>query len=119
MRKADLNRIVLTHPPETSSWKAWRHVALFMFLFALALAPQADATIVVPLSEEALIDDAAAIIIGHVTAIRGNYDQNQGTIFTNVTVAIENCAQGRVIRQRDYIAAAWRFLWQRALLARG
>jgi len=62
----------------------------------VCLGPPTNATIVVPLSEEALIDDAVAIVLGHVTAIQGNYDHTRGMIFTNVTVAIEDVLKGEI-----------------------
>ena len=96
MRKADLSCSPFTRPARSSPRKEWRHLAVLFTLFALALVLQAEASIVVPLTEEALIEDAAAIVIGHVTSIRGNYDQNRGIIFTNVAVAIEDVLKGEI-----------------------
>ncbi len=56
----------------------------------------ADATIIVPLSEDALIEDAAAIVIGQVTSIQGAEDRRRATIYTHITVAIEEVLKGEI-----------------------
>jgi hypothetical protein len=65
-------------------------------LFTLAAGSLANATIVVPISEETLIEDAAAIVIGHVTSMQGGYDHRRATIFTNITVAIQEVLKGGI-----------------------
>ena len=96
MDEVDRSRGRFTHPSNVSLRKVWPHLFLLFLLFALVLVPPTNATIVVPLSEEALIDDAVAIVLGHVTSIQGNYDHTRGMIFTNVTVAIEDVFKGEL-----------------------
>jgi len=61
MDEVDRSRGRFTHPSNVSLRKVWPHLFLLFLLFALVLVPPTNATIVVPLSEEALIDDAVAI----------------------------------------------------------
>ncbi|MBP1779971.1 MAG: hypothetical protein H6Q86_5982, partial [candidate division NC10 bacterium] len=96
MDEVDRSRSRFTHASNVSLRTMWPHVPLLFLLFAFVWAPPTNATIVVPLSEEALIDDAVAIVLGHVTSIQGNYDHTHGRIFTNVTVAIEDVLKGEL-----------------------
>ncbi len=95
MDEADCSRGRFTQPPTFTLRRIWPHVLLFL-IFAFVLVPPTNATIVVPLSEDALIEDAVAIVLGHVTAIQGNYDQTHGLIFTNVTLTIEEVLKGEI-----------------------
>jgi len=96
MDEVERSRGRCTHPSHGSLRKMSPHLLLLCLLFAFVWVPPTNATIVVPLSEEALIDDAVAIVLGHVTAIQGNYDHTRGMIFTNVTVAIEDVLKGEI-----------------------
>jgi len=96
MDEADLSQDASGRLLESRSRKAWRHLPPLLFLCVFAFSPHANATIVVPLPESALIEDADAIVIGHVTSIQGNYDQNRGIIFSNITVAIEEVFKGEI-----------------------
>src|SRR5512141_2396451 len=106
MDEVDRSRSRFVHASNVSLRTMWPHVPLLVLLFAFVWAPPTNATIVVPLSEEALIDDAVAIVLGQVTSIQGNYDHTHGMIFTNVTVAIEEVLKGELpvgeitVRQR-------------------
>jgi Matrixin/Divergent InlB B-repeat domain len=96
MRRAHLRGTPYTRANASPSRNAsWTFVAL-MVLFSLALCAQASATIVVPLSEDSLVEEAVAIVIGHVTAIQANYDRPHATIFTNVTVTVEEVLKGAI-----------------------
>ena len=96
MQTAVLGRRV---PPRLSRFSpqgAWRYLLVAIPFITLTLAPHAHATIVVPLSEEVLIENAAAIVIGQVISIQAEYDHRRAAIFTNIAVAIEEVVKGAI-----------------------
>jgi hypothetical protein len=80
----------------SSPLAGWPRVALLTALFTLALMSSVDATVVVPLSEESLAQDADAIVIGRVTMIQPRYEPQKRAIFTHITVGVEEVLKGDV-----------------------
>jgi hypothetical protein len=54
----------------------------------------AGATTVVPLSQEALIEDAVGIVTGRVTLIESFWDAQQRKIFTHISLSVEEKLKG-------------------------
>ena len=96
MRESDVFRRRLAHASALSPRSAWCRLFALFALLTLSLPAQANATIIVPLSEDALVEDAAAIVVGRVGTIRGGYDHRRATIFTNITVALEEIIKGTI-----------------------
>src|SRR5437773_4913183 len=67
--------------------------ALAVVVVLLAPAP-ARATVVVPVPDADLARQAAAIVVGTVTAIDGHWDPTRGDLSTHVTVAIHHVVKG-------------------------
>jgi hypothetical protein len=61
---------------------------------AVGLVQPAEATSVVPISEEALAEDAAVIVIGYVTAIQAHHDRNGDRIRTHITISVADVLKG-------------------------
>ena len=81
-------------PRPAAAPRAWRHLWALVALVTLALGPPAQATLVVPLAEDALIEDADAIVLGVVTAIQGGYDPRRATVVTDITVRLAEVLKG-------------------------
>jgi len=96
MQEAVRGRCVRLRLRGLSSQDAWRHLFVAIAFIAFAFAPHANATIVIPLSEEALIEDADAIVTGQVTWIQAGYDHRRAVIFTNISVAVEEVVKGTI-----------------------
>jgi hypothetical protein len=62
----------------------------------LVTAAPALATTIVPLSEQAMIHDAVAVVIGHVQRIESHWDPARRRIFTDITLAIDEVVKGEL-----------------------
>jgi hypothetical protein len=60
----------------------------------LASAVPAPATTVVQMRDDDLAAQAAAVVLGRVTALQGHLDSARGQIFTDVTLAVEEVVAG-------------------------
>ncbi len=78
--------------PEGSSTR-FRFILVLMLGFHAA-ALHAWATVIVPVSDEALAEQAVAIVVGRVMGIESQWDDQKRHIFTHVTLRIEECLKG-------------------------
>src|SRR5262249_34818764 len=69
---------------------------LLAVLLVLASATIATATIVVPVPDADLIDGAAAIVLGDVTAIESRWDPARRQIFSVITLDVRESLKGDV-----------------------
>ena len=63
------------------------------FGLALGLAP-AHATTMVAVADADLIDDAASIVVGRVTAIQSHWDPARRQVFTDITLSLDEVLAG-------------------------
>jgi len=68
-------------------------LALVVALMVMWTSP-ALATTVVPMSEADLAAEAAAVVLGRVTALQSHFDAARGQIFTDVTLAVDEVVAG-------------------------
>jgi hypothetical protein len=72
-----------------------RTIALALGLgLALALGAPAHATTVVPVADADLIDAAASIVVGRVSAIQSHWDAGRRQIFTDITLSLDEILAG-------------------------
>jgi hypothetical protein len=73
------------------------------FLAALALLTgmrAAEATTVVAVAEDDLIDDAQAVVTGEVTRIESRWQRRRQRLVTDITISVHEVLKGTVRRQR-------------------
>jgi hypothetical protein len=82
--------------PLTRSLASW--AALWMSAFATLLfsSLMAQATVVIPVSEDDLAQSASAIVIGQVKGIESYWDQGARQVFTHITVTAQEVLKGAV-----------------------
>ena len=72
-----------------------RTLALALGLgLALAVLAPAQATTVVPVDDADLIDTAASIIVGRVSAMQSHWDPGRQQIFTDITLSLDEVLAG-------------------------
>src|SRR5215468_1309361 len=74
-------------------WVGMARLILIGLLVLRWTAPS-FATTVVPMSEADLASEAAAVVLGRVTALRSHFDAGRGQIFTDVTLAVDEVVAG-------------------------
>ncbi len=57
---------------------------------------RAEATVVIPIPDEALAAHAAAIVVGQVTAIESRWDQRHRQIFSLITLSVDEVLKGNL-----------------------
>src|SRR6267143_742858 len=72
-------------------------VAVALVLSSVAPSP---ATTVVPVAESDLAAQAAAVVLGRVTAIQSHLDSGRGQIFTDITLAVDEVLAGPALPGR-------------------
>ena len=74
---------------------AWESALVFALSITL-LGPRnsAEATVIVPTTDQHLIEQAAAIVLGRTMKIEGQWDGAKGQIYTYITVQIEEVLKG-------------------------
>ncbi|HEV8584730.1 MAG TPA: Ig-like domain-containing protein [Methylomirabilota bacterium] len=70
------------------------HLAGLTLALVLSAAAPALATTVVPMSEADLTRQAAAVVLGRVTAIQSHWDTGRAQIFTDITLAVDEVLAG-------------------------
>jgi hypothetical protein len=71
-----------------------RFVALFLLIYAL-LAASASAVTIVPLTFEQLVNQSAAVVLGRVVDVRGDFTDDRRAIQSVVTVEVLRGIKGR------------------------
>jgi hypothetical protein len=69
----------------------------FALLMSSVWSPvPAQATVVVPMADEVLTEQADAIVIGRVATLESHWDSRTGQIFTHITLSVEEVLKGDV-----------------------
>lgn len=75
----------------------FRSRLLIILLTALVLSPlSASATVVIPVAEDDLAQQATAIVVGQVQGIESYWDENTQHVFTHITVAPQEILKGEI-----------------------
>jgi Matrixin len=67
---------------------------ILVAMLVLASTAPCVATTVVPMTEADLASEAAAVVVGRVTALQSHFDAARGQIFTDVTLAVDEIIAG-------------------------
>ncbi len=73
-----------------------RCLPLLLLALVLMTVTPTSATVVVPVSDDNLVRQAVAIVVGRVKAIESHWDPAQRQIFTHITLALEEVLKGNV-----------------------
>ncbi|MBM4256917.1 MAG: matrixin family metalloprotease [Deltaproteobacteria bacterium] len=72
-------------------------VLLVLALFTTWFSPNAsDATVVIPVADTALAQQASAIVIGKITGLHSDWDKNRQHIFTRINLRVSEVLKGDV-----------------------
>ena len=81
-----------------------RHVyraLTILTLFATLLTPQmATATVVVPVADRDMTQQASIIVIGKITKLKSSWDKNHQQIFTKITLSVDEVLKGNLKKRR-------------------